>query len=96
MSYYIFKSKLKFVSRLAIKTCEVTNQDDSKNLYLIQDFCETDESDPIIRKNPLGKFSNIRVLEKCKFLAENDAKTFDSFLFQIFKFSDSDEPNRCK
>ena len=39
---------------MAIKTCEVTNQDDSKNLYLIQDFCETDESDPIVRKNPFG------------------------------------------
>jgi len=35
-------------------------------------------------------------LRNVSFLAENDAKTFESFLFQIFQFSDSDEPNRCK
>ena len=51
---------------MAIKTCEVTNQDDSKNLYLIQDFCETDESDPIVRKNPFGKLKKI-ILEKQNF-----------------------------
>ena len=40
---------------LAIKSCEVSNQDDSKNLLLIEDFCETKESDPIVRKNLEGK-----------------------------------------
>ena len=48
-----------FIFRLAIKTCEVKNEDNSQNLFLIQDFCETDESDPLVRKNPFGKFSNI-------------------------------------
>ena len=81
---------------MAIKTCEVTNQDDSKNLYLIQDFCETDESDPIVRKNPFGKLKKKSFLRNKIFIAENDAKTFESFLFQIFKFPDSDEPNRRK
>ena len=40
---------------LAIKSCAVSNQDDSKNLLLIGDFCETEESDPIVRKNLEGK-----------------------------------------
>ena len=47
---------LNWIFSLAIKTCKVTNENDSKNLFLIEDFCETDESDPIIRKNPEGKF----------------------------------------
>lgn len=40
---------------LAIKTCKVTNEIDSQKLFLIENFCETNESDPLVRKNQEGK-----------------------------------------
>ena len=59
MGYYFQHLLWNFILRSAIKTCEVKNEDNSQNLFLIQDFCETDESGPLVRKNPFGKFSNI-------------------------------------
>ena len=54
-----FSFLFKIIFSLAIKACQIMNDNQSKTLHLIQDFCETDESDPIVRKNPNGKFSDI-------------------------------------
>ena len=50
-----FRRVLWKILSLAIKSCDIANEDESKNLLLIQDFCETGESAPIVRKNPDGK-----------------------------------------
>ena len=51
-----------FISSLAIKSCEISNDDETKNFVLIEDFCETENSAPIVQKNLEGSF--IQNLEK--------------------------------
>jgi len=43
---------------LAIKSCTASNVKGTKSLILIEDFCETEESDPIIKKHLNGEFYN--------------------------------------
>ena len=52
---------------LAIQSCEVSNLDDSKNLLLIENFCETEESDPIVRKNLDGAVSVSFIIKNLNF-----------------------------
>ena len=46
--------KIKF--RLAIKSCTASNVEGSKSLILIEDFCETQESDPIVKRHLNGEY----------------------------------------
>ena len=44
------------ISSLAIKWCEISNDDETKNFVLIEDYCETEQSAPIVQKNLEGCF----------------------------------------
>ena len=87
---------MKDIFSLAIKSCNISNVDESKNLLLINDFCETEESASIVRKNLDGKFLDILLESKVKNSGQNNINTFESFLFQIFKFPKSQGKNRRK
>ena len=70
---------------MAIKSCTASNVKGTKSLILIEDFCETEESDPIVKRHLDGGFLLFFTRLK-KFQAKNDAQNFESFRFQIFKF----------
>ena len=44
------------ISSLAIKWCEISNDDETKHFVLIEDYCETEQSAPIVQKNLEGCF----------------------------------------
>ena len=44
------------IPSLAIKWCEISNDDETKNFVLIEDYCETEQSGPIVQKDLEGCF----------------------------------------
>ena len=44
------------ISSLAIKWCEISNDDETKNFVVIEDYCENEQSAPIVQKNLEGCF----------------------------------------
>ena len=54
------------ISSLAIKWCEISNDDETKNFVLIEDYCETEQSAPIVQKDLEGCFLESRKIRKLK------------------------------